>query len=135
MESKIYKWLIAMLLILPLGFAFASCSDDDDDKSSLSAVVGTWEEGDSYWYMSITFKSDGTFTAYEENEYNGRHYTFSQTGTYSYSDSRLIVKTYSGDEVLPKGTYIARISGDMMEFIYLEDNGDYDTIGDFIRIK
>ena len=62
------KQMIRLLMMVGLVVGVVGCGDDDNPVKSnqdLDPVVGTWwnEHGDS-----ITFRSDGTFVDWEEDE-------------------------------------------------------------------
>ena len=78
------KRMIGLLMVVGLVVGVVGCGDDDNPVKSnqdLDPVVGTWsnEDGDS-----ITFRSDGTFVDWEEDE--GTWSLVGDQFTFTYND-------------------------------------------------
>ena len=102
--------LIGLLMMVGLMVGVVGCGDDDNPVKSnqdLDPVVGTWlnEDGDS-----ITFRSDGTFVDWEEDE-----------GTWSLVGDQLTIEY--NDEDYGSGTVTLNSVTDT-EFTVTDEDGE-----------
>ena len=84
---------MALLAILTC-VNFASCSSDDapTEEKEETRLVGTWQGrfdyGDNeYQILTLTFSADGKYTKVRKEHEDGKDYTYTSKGTYTYNSS------------------------------------------------
>jgi len=118
-----FKSVIVLAAVLFASAISVSCSSDDDNPKDPS-IVGTWlqtsgssetikngtSEGvendvvDADNFVRITFNSDGTFSDFSSNLYNGQLETSTDPGTYT-TEGNILSFTYDGDPDIEMVTY------------------------------
>ncbi|MDR0989338.1 MAG: lipocalin family protein [Prevotellaceae bacterium] len=142
--KKIYSLgLMALLLLLPVGFG--SCSDDDEGTGSASMLVGTWEtvyqflqekengivvdEEENTERVRVTFNEDGT---YDSAEYYNGEWDWNFEGTWSYTNGKLTViedgdsflltvKTLTASKLVTEETARETYNGNTYEYYALTE--------------
>ena len=112
MKENLFR-MMALMMVVMLGFGFVSCSNDDDDSLETKAV-GTWmctNSTDVYMgYTSdgllvgaqVTIKGDGTYTSTASS--------FGSYGTYTIKGNSITAKNLDGETFVVK----VNVSGDKM---------------------
>lgn len=70
-----------VVIAILMSVNFMSCKDDDDDAGNDVSIVGTWVDFEDEDYLTITFKSDNTWSWDMEG--------WIASGTYSISGKKL----------------------------------------------
>lgn len=129
-KTRIWQWMMLMLVAV-VSMTAAGCSSDDDDDndggsdggSSTLSIVGTWYMDFSDGYYEITFKSNGTGTLKEYDNRDGKVSTDSFEYTYNERNDRLKI-TYGEDDSVTF-TVISLRSGIM---VWEDEYGDTYTL-------
>jgi len=117
---KTINKVLILTVVLFTGILFTSCDDDNEDSS----IVGTWlqisgssetikngvSEGvqkdvvDADNFTRITFNSDGTFSDFYSESYDGKVETSTDRGTYTI-EGDILSGTYEGETKAYKNTF------------------------------
>ena len=93
---KTLRFIGMTMMMVMLAGLVSSCNKDDDDESRGpgNSIVGTWYYEDDSLYGEITFTSDYKITLTEKDRKTDK--TETESGTYSLSGDRLIIKWQTG---------------------------------------
>lgn len=101
-----------MLMLLTLCVPMTSCSDDEDDGPDhpdleQNNLIGVWvsEDSDDTYYLSYTFKSDGTGSCFTKSTIGSMTLTDSWEFVYAYDDENKSLQLYpKGDDTVYRYT-------------------------------
>ncbi len=115
------KYLFMLPMLAVLCFGFMSCSEDDENGGSFdSALIGTWEEKESYdEIFSWEFKSNGKFVWY--CTYEGETDVEDSGNFQTNGDQLKLIMTDDGEKFTMTFTY--KINGDNLT-LYDNEEGD-----------
>lgn len=82
MYKKYFMSILAIIMVVMLGFTFTSCGDDDELKSNAS-IAGNWVRGNE----TMQLGSNGSYYSYYGSDPTGSDSQY-RKGTYSYNPSQ-----------------------------------------------
>jgi len=142
---KTINKVLILTVVLFTGILFTSCDDDNEDSS----IVGTWlqisgssetikngvsegvqkDDVDADNFTRITFNSDGTFSNFYSESYNGKVEASTDPGTYTIKGD-ILSSSYDGETKVYKNTFSLT---DSQLVIYSTDENTYN--GDVYTYK
>ncbi len=91
---KKLKLFLLMFAAAIASAGFTACSDDDDEAAA--SIVGSWIRQDTYGIDIIPFTAEGTWIE-QYQDLEEPEYSDTDSGTYSYDGSVLILVYSDGD--------------------------------------